>query len=341
VRRSAIALKKLVDILGCPKCNSSMEFKVDDILCRKCGNVYGVVDGVPVFVNEDQDAGPANVFRKNYDEYMIRPILRTLDRGCVVLDVGSGNVKLDHPNIVRIESKLGPNVDVVADAMHLPFLEGAADFIFSTALLEHLDDPFRFADECLRVCRPGGYCYAETNFLWPYHAYPDHFFNFSVSGIRRTFRQFREISSGVPAHGYPPFSLAVIIDHFLDAFKPQSNSDAELVEALKRVQRFPLRNFSLNRGFDSYGARLLAGVVFFYGIRQAKAETIIPAPILGKHHEDSELSRRFPDPYNLLADLNVWNALRHTVDLGAYYENKEIFGKHGINSGPISEPILP
>ena len=40
--------------------------------------------------------------------------------------------------------------------MQLPFRDGAVDVCYSSNVLEHVPDPWRMADEMVRVTRPGG-----------------------------------------------------------------------------------------------------------------------------------------------------------------------------------------
>jgi uncharacterized protein YbaR (Trm112 family)/ubiquinone/menaquinone biosynthesis C-methylase UbiE len=333
-------MRRLQDILACPACKGHLKWENHSARCGNCAIAYPVVEGVPVFVSDASRSHVDTRPRENYDEYVARTILKTLDRSCVVLDVGSGNMKLDHPNIVRMEPTHGPNVDVVADAMNLPFKDGAIDFLHSTAVLEHLSDPFQFGKEAFRVCGLGGYTYAETNFVWPYHGYPEHFFNFSVSGVEKIFAEFRKIRSGVPAHGMPSFSLAVIVDSYVSLFKPQTKTDRELVRALKKLQEFFLRDFTFDKRFDYESAKILAGVVFFYGMKQDQEETIVPQPLLEAYSKSPSLRHKHPNPYDLMTPENVWTELRQTVDLSEYYAGKQAFSKRGEDGGPVSDPIL-
>lgn len=45
---------------------------------------------------------------------------------------------------------------VVGSGMELPFRDGAFDIAYSSNVLEHVPDPWRMAEEMLRVVRPGG-----------------------------------------------------------------------------------------------------------------------------------------------------------------------------------------
>ena len=56
-----------------------------------------------------------------------------------------------------IERYPSPNhVAVVADSYRLPFKEGSFDCIVAAEIIEHLHDPQAFADELMRVVKPGG-----------------------------------------------------------------------------------------------------------------------------------------------------------------------------------------
>jgi SAM-dependent methyltransferase len=57
---------------------------------------------------------------------------------------------------------------VLGDGLALPLRSGSVDVCFSSNALEHVGEPERFADEMLRVTRPGGLIYlAYTNWLSP------------------------------------------------------------------------------------------------------------------------------------------------------------------------------
>jgi SAM-dependent methyltransferase len=45
---------------------------------------------------------------------------------------------------------------VIGDGMRLPFRDAAVDLCYSSNVLEHVREPWRMADEMLRVTRPGG-----------------------------------------------------------------------------------------------------------------------------------------------------------------------------------------
>ena len=103
------------------------------------------------------------------------------------------------------------NVDVVADGYRLPYCDESVDACHCEAVLEHLEDPARAVAEMFRVLRPGGSVFAATPFLQVFHAYPDHFQNFTVEGHRRLFERagFTVLSAG-PCVG-PTFAIADLV----------------------------------------------------------------------------------------------------------------------------------
>ena len=42
--------KELLEILACPKCKESIEYKDDKLICRKCNKYYPIRDGIPVML---------------------------------------------------------------------------------------------------------------------------------------------------------------------------------------------------------------------------------------------------------------------------------------------------
>lgn len=111
-----------------------------------------------------------------------------LSEEALCLSIGGGPTRV-RPEFVNLNVGAFPNVDVVADAYELPYADQAVDLIHCEAVLEHLERPERAAAEMFRVLRAGAGAFIATPFLQPYHAYPDHFQNFTLSGHRRLFER--------------------------------------------------------------------------------------------------------------------------------------------------------
>lgn len=103
--------------------------------------------------------------------------------GVTVVDVGSGAgffttaLREAGARCVGLECDAGeltshgapPPGSVLGSALDLPFGTGSVDVCFSSNVLEHVPDPWRMADEMVRVTRPGGIVYLSfTNWLSPW-----------------------------------------------------------------------------------------------------------------------------------------------------------------------------
>jgi SAM-dependent methyltransferase len=73
----------------------------------------------------------------------------------------------------------------VADAYELPYADSSVDGVYCIAVLEHLEFPDQAVRDIARVLKSGGEALFETPLMQYYHAYPDHFQNFTVSGQTR------------------------------------------------------------------------------------------------------------------------------------------------------------
>lgn len=104
----------------------------------------------------------------------------------LVIDVGSGPERLGN-DLVNLDVFPFPEVDIVSDATALPFATGSVDGAVSESVFEHVPRADLVAREMVRVLKPGGYFYVSAPFIHPYHASPDDFNRWTVSGLRFLF----------------------------------------------------------------------------------------------------------------------------------------------------------
>jgi SAM-dependent methyltransferase len=145
---------------------------------------------------------PDYQYRVNNPEEFIDTVTYNDNPEKIILSVGGGPKRV-RGNCINLNIGLYPNVDIVADAHHIPIKSQSVDGVLILAVLEHVEDPRRVVDESLRILKKGGYIYAETPFLQHYHGYPRHFQNFTLTGHTCLFSKFKKISEG-PLVG--PFS---------------------------------------------------------------------------------------------------------------------------------------
>lgn len=212
---------------------------------------YPVVNGVPVLINEAnslfaiddylQGRDTTFVLKENRIKTALRSVLPKtgknikagnnyrklagmLSDGAKILVIG-GSVKgegmddfyaCNRFEIVGTDVSFGPHIKIICDAHDIPFSDETFDCVIVQAVLEHVVDPYRCAEEFYRVLKPSGLIYAETPFMQPVHMRQYDFTRFTHLGHRRLFRSFSEISSG-PVCG-PGMALALSYKYFLRSF---------------------------------------------------------------------------------------------------------------------------
>jgi SAM-dependent methyltransferase len=151
-------------------------------------------------------------------------------------------------------------VDIVADAHKLPYADGSVDHISCLAVLEHLSRPEIAVEEMARVLRPGGLIYLESPGLQPYHGYPSHFHNFTLTGHDALLARFGfgRIDSGA-AIG-PTSALAVLQSEYVRHFMP----GGVVLARLFRLLTLPLVQADRWIANDR-NAFMLCGSIYFLG----------------------------------------------------------------------------
>jgi SAM-dependent methyltransferase len=219
-----IALRKLVS----PQTHVPLTREGESLRTVDGRHAYPIVQGVPILLADparitaalgaedgamvkEYEAPPPGRLRAWYRQVLAAPgdqrtrashrafeaLLADLSADTLCLSIGGGPRRI-RPEFVNLNIAAFPNVDLVADAYELPYADGAADLLHCEAVLEHLEYPDRAAAEMFRVLRAGGRAFIATPFIQPYHGYPDHFQNFTLSGHRRLFERagFRVLDSG-------------------------------------------------------------------------------------------------------------------------------------------------
>lgn len=125
-----------------------------------------------------------------------RKILKFVPKGSIVLDIGSGPERLG-AEFTNIDAFPFPEVDIVADAKALPFKDFSVDGLVSESLLEHVPDAKVVANEMVRVLKPGGFLYVSAPFIHPFHASPDDFGRWTLSGLQELFQDLEIVEKGV------------------------------------------------------------------------------------------------------------------------------------------------
>ena len=127
-----------------------------------------------------------------------------------MLDVGCG--KKPYYNILskQCEQYIGieyvdslhslTQVDVIGDALTLPFKDTCFDSAVSFQVMEHVRDPLKFLSEIYRVLKPNSYLLLMTPFIWGEHEAPNDFFRYTRYGLTHLAQQTGFETLSVTAH---------------------------------------------------------------------------------------------------------------------------------------------
>ncbi len=209
--------------------------------------------------------GGGNLWRRVsgpfWTEFFDERVERMFRNGGLIVDIGGG---------LRIDSKRGNKVnedarekfgkylhdptvsykvtdytdqyhpDFVEDIHQLSFEDESIDGIFCIAVLEHVYDPKKGAEEVMRVLKKGGETFLYVPFIYRYHAnvtkdYKD-YFRYSKDGIGYLFRDaeavticpvrglFESLLRFTPLHTVPPLPLLL---RLLDWSTPRMRTISE------------------------------------------------------------------------------------------------------------------
>lgn len=188
----------------CPACGNTLG-PARDLAgrCEGCGFEVNTIHGVPVLrenpdessIDQTGESGAVELEVRDSADEPIPFIAEALGSGGLVLELGAGIERCTNPNLVKTDGFVYDlALDYVADAHCLPFEENTFDYVYSLAVFEHLHSPWVAADEIHRVLKPGGKVYTLVAFQQHLHGYPHHYFNVTIPGARRLFRNFSDVA---------------------------------------------------------------------------------------------------------------------------------------------------
>jgi SAM-dependent methyltransferase len=159
----------------------------------------------------------------------------------VLVSVGGGPTRI-HPRLRNLNILCLLGVDLTADAYRLPFADASVSGVHCEAVLEHLEYPDRAAAEMHRVLKPDALVFAVTPFLQPYHAYPEHYQNFTLRGHARLFERSGFTIVGAGSCVGPTFAMVDLAANYAREFTPgrvASRAMERAVRFLGRAVRLP------------------------------------------------------------------------------------------------------
>jgi SAM-dependent methyltransferase len=213
-------LERIRAVLACPDCRVPLESDLDGhaATCSRCerqfqlGSRQFIFDG---FAQQDLTADWLNRVKEAAKKRLGRlyplmikllsPVLFSANSQIksfiksfetnqdLVADFGSGTSQYQE-RVLCVDGASYPNVHVVCRLERSPFQDASLAGILSIAVLEHVPDPGMHVNEMYRVLRPGGRILCYVPFMNGYHASPDDFQRWTISGVKKLFREFEMLS---------------------------------------------------------------------------------------------------------------------------------------------------
>lgn len=135
--------KKLQKILVCPKCLGGVKIG-EKIICRDCGQEMKFFDDKPLMTVSERI-----ITKKSpMDERL------SFDTD-IVVDIGAG---ARSTGAINVDIRPLPNIDVVANALYLPFRDRSIGRVLLNQVIEHFnhEEVIRLLEELKRTIAPGG-----------------------------------------------------------------------------------------------------------------------------------------------------------------------------------------
>lgn len=221
-------------------------------------------DQVPIMLADTRLYRSAEEHPESQNPYVKVPRdLFTDFRDGLVLDHGAGHQREIYPHVIQLEMVRYPTTDVVGRAEALPFRDDAFDAVYSSAVLEHVENPHIATDEIHRVTKPGGVVLLRVAFMQPYHAYPGHYFNTTVDGLSYLCREFQPIVLGwdpTAAH-----MLRWVLTEFVEGMEPEARGQALRMTLEEILIRFGEEDYGPFEKIDDETQKMLTPCVYFYG----------------------------------------------------------------------------
>jgi len=161
-----------------------------------------------------------------------------------VLDIGCGNKPYeslfqdstsDYVGCDVIQSNLN-KVDVLAPANNIPLKDESFDTVFSTQVIEHVEDHQGLVNEAFRLLKPEGYFILSGPFCWPLHEEPYDFFRFTKHGFKYILEKSGFEVIEIKANGGMWANAGLSLIHALDVTRAKTFKMRVLISLYHRLK---------------------------------------------------------------------------------------------------------
>ena len=109
----------------------------------------------------------------------------TKAKGLLVGDFILQHIGLDLPETPHDQTA----IDIFGTAYQIPLNDASCDCVLSTAVIEHLEEPYLALCEAFRVLKPGGYSIYTAPLFWHLHEEPRDFYRYTRHGLKYLFEK--------------------------------------------------------------------------------------------------------------------------------------------------------
>jgi SAM-dependent methyltransferase len=185
-------------LLACPDCRNPLQKNDSELQCSGCGRRFRKVFSAPDLSPKDEPElgmappsfqswgtwliGRLYSQRYSHPEARLRQLLADLTATQWGLNAGSSNTRL-HEQVLNLDIRPSAGVDVVGNALCLPFADNSFRCVVSQEVVEHLPDPNLAMREVYRVLAPGGWFFLQVPFVVGIHDYPHDYWRFTDRGL--------------------------------------------------------------------------------------------------------------------------------------------------------------
>ena len=192
------------------------------------------------------------------DPYIQQMRLEGQDKRIIVVGAGGYN---PIPGAINVDPYRNGIHSIRAFGEKLPFCDNTFDTAICSAVLEHIKEPQLVVNEMYRILKPGGDIYITVPFLQPYHAAPNDYQRWTITGVKTLMQAFEEIDSGISVG--PGSTVTWILVEYVQIFF-DNHLLKKLFKNLAKIILSPLKYFDAFF-IHKKSALLIANGFYFYG----------------------------------------------------------------------------
>ncbi|HEY9259353.1 class I SAM-dependent methyltransferase [Chitinophaga sp.] len=125
-------------------------------------------------------------------ESVLEQFVKPMTDQVVIADYGCGNMPyapLVQPytkQYIGIDLMENPRADIHIDREgKIAMKDNAVDFVLSTQVLEHVENPVLYLEEAMRILKPGGKLIISTHGYWMFHPDPTDYWRWTSLGLKK------------------------------------------------------------------------------------------------------------------------------------------------------------